>query len=255
MNSNVTIRTLSLILILTMLFSLILSGCSISSQKKTEETVPEETISEKATEETEPEEEEEPIKPGYIKKDVPLYDQRKYTKTLYGPGTVANAGCGITSASMVISYYMGQKITPDILAPRYNIRKLTLQQRMLKALDDFNIEVVEEYYGKKQWPKVYKALEEGHLVISYQSPGLFTQVGHFFVLTGLTEDGRVWVNDPNGMNYKRFVDELKDGYKNGFHPNSITRNGGNYYVLEYTGAFVAFGIKPTPYKHTFIAPM
>ena len=260
MKSKVIIRPLSLILILTMLFSLILSGCMNSSLAEKEETIlgeitPEYTISDNKMEQTEPEVVEEVIKPGYIKKDVPLYDQRKYTKTLYGPGTVANAGCGITTASMAISYYIDQKITPDILAPHYNIRKLTLQQRMLKALKDFNIEIVAEYYGKKQWSKVYQALEEGHLVISYQSPGLFTQVGHFFLLTGLTEDGKVWVNDPNGMNYKRFVDELKDGYKNGFHPDSITRNGGNYYVLEFTGAFVPFGIKPTPYSHTVTAPL
>ena len=250
MNSNVTIRTFSLILILTMLFSF--SVCSTSASEFEETTfVIEETISlETVPKITESVKE---VKPAYIKKDVPLYNQRDYTETAYGSSSVAKSGCGITTASMVISYFAGRKITPDILAPHYNVRTLTMQQRMLKALDDCNIKITEEYYGKKQWPQVYKALEEGHLVISYQGPGLFTEVGHFFVLTGLTEDGKVWINDPNGDNWEK-TDDMRDGYMNGFDPVFITNNGGNYYVLEYTGSFISFGIKPCPISYRFISP-
>ena len=251
MKYNVTIRTISLILILTTLFSL----CGCGAAPSQEEELPEETLLEEVPEETEePEQaqEEEQMKPGYIPKDVPLYDQRKYTKVVYGPGAVANYGCGISCAAMAISYYTGYEVTPGYLGEHYDIRGLSFQQRMLKALDDFNVEVVAEYYGKKEWPKVYEALEEGYMVISLQATGLFTASSHFLLLTGLTEDGKVLVNDPNGMNYKRNVRDLKDGFANGFEPNLITNGGGNYYVLEFTGVFVPFGIEPSPYSHTII---
>jgi hypothetical protein len=249
MNFRITIRSLFLILILTMLFYFCVCSASASEFEKTtfviEETISLETVPEIAESVKE-------LKPAYIKKDVPLYNQRDYTETPYGSSSIAKSGCGITSASMVISYFAGRKITPDILAPHYNLRTLTFQQRMLKALDDCNIKIVEEFYGKKQWPQVYKALEEGYLVISYQSPGFFTEVGHFLVLTGLTEDGKVWINDPNGDNLEK-NDVMIDGFTNGFDPDLITNSGGIYYVLEYTGSFISSGIKPSPFSYQFIS--
>lgn len=257
MNSKVTIRTLSLILILTMLFSLTLSGCAQDTPQEEvpieEETLPEELL-EEIPEDTQKEEEAEPIKPGYIPKNVPLYDQRKYTRIPFGQCAVASDGCGITCAAMVITYFTEFEIMPDYLGLNYNLRGHTNEQRMIKALHDFNIEVVEEYYGKKEWNQVYQALEEGHLVISLQGTGLFTTKEHFILLTGLTEDGKVTVNDPYGMNYKKSR-ELKNGFKNGFEESQIYRNGGNYYVLEFTGCFIPFGIQPSPYSHTTLSKL
>lgn len=247
MNSKVTIRTLSLILILTMLFSL--SGCGKPDQA--EDPIPEETLSEELPQETQdqPQEEElSDLKPGYIPKNVPLYDQDKYTKIPYDTCSVATDGCGITCAAMVISYFTDFTIMPDYLGLHYNLRAKTNEQRMIKALNDFNIEVVERHYGKKDWEKVYQALEDGYLVISLQGAGLFTTKSHFILLTGLTEDGKILVNDPNGSNYK-FNRELKKGFKEGFTDNQIWRNGGHYYVLEFTGCFVPFGIQPSPYTN------
>ena len=41
------------------------------------------------------------------------------------------------------------------------------------------------------------ALAAGKVVICSVRPGDFTTVGHFIVLAGLTNDGRVEVRDPN----------------------------------------------------------
>ena len=259
MNSSVTIRTVSLILILTMLFSL--SGCTISSSNEKENIAPEETVSVDISDHSisdkiaDDAQSENSVKPGYIPKNVPLYDQNKYTRIPFGVCSVATDGCGITCAAMVISYLTEFTIMPDYMGRHYDLRSKTNEQRMIKALNDFNIEVVKRYYGKKDWKKVYQALEDGYLVISLQGTGLFTTKEHFILLTGLTKDGKVTVNDPNGKNYKVYAyDELKDGFKHGFEPNLIYRNGGRYYVLEYTGCFIPFGIKPSPVSHTTISP-
>lgn len=250
MKTKVTIRTLSMILILTMLLSACLTGCSTPLQ---EEIIPEETeiVPEEIPEITQAPVHEE-IKAGYIPKNVPLYDQRKYTRIPFGVCSVASDGCGITCAAMVISYFTEFEIMPDYLGRNYNLIGKTNEQRMIQALHDFNIEVVERYYGKKEWPMVYEALEEGHLVISLQGTGLFTTKEHFILLTGLTEDGKITVNDPYGLNYKKSR-ELRSGFKNGFDDYQIWRNGGHYYVLEFTGAFIPFGIQPSPYSHTTIS--
>lgn len=56
--------------------------------------------------------------------------------------------------------------------------------------------------------QAYTALSSGKLVISSQSPGLFTNGGHYIVLTGLDSNGKVYVNDPNKNN------AVNKGYNN-----------------------------------------
>ena len=43
---------------------------------------------------------------------------------------------------------------------------------------------------------IVATLEEGKPIIANVGPGYFTSFGHFFVLTGVTEDGMIIVNDP-----------------------------------------------------------
>jgi hypothetical protein len=40
------------------------------------------------------------------------------------------------------------------------------------------------------------ALSSGKVIIANLGPGLFTEHGHFFVLAGLADDGKVIINDP-----------------------------------------------------------
>ena len=60
------------------------------------------------------------------------------------------------------------------------------------------------------------------------SPGLFTTFGHIMVLAGITSNGKIMVNDPNGKNYKK--DNLADGYKNGFSQNTIKSQMKGYWT-------------------------
>ena len=40
-------------------------------------------------------------------------------------------------------------------------------------------------------------LQAGHPIIVNVGPGSFTSVGHFIVLTGVDESGKIWVHNPN----------------------------------------------------------
>lgn len=44
--------------------------------------------------------------------------------------------------------------------------------------------------------KLVEALQDGKLVIALMSKGHFTNGGHFIVLRGITEDGKILVADP-----------------------------------------------------------
>ena len=45
--------------------------------------------------------------------------------------------------------------------------------------------------------RVQDELAAGHPIICIMGPGDFTTTGHFIVLSGMTEDGRIVVHDPN----------------------------------------------------------
>ena len=44
---------------------------------------------------------------------------------------------------------------------------------------------------------VTSELQAGHPVIANVGPGSFTTVGHFIVLTGVDESGKIWIHNPN----------------------------------------------------------
>ena len=85
------------------------------------------------------------------------------------------------------------------------------------------------FYISENWHKTLEALNEGKIVIALMTEtSLFTDGQHFIVLTGLNEDGKIMVNDPNKNNYD--VWKLKNAFVNGFTPDDI--------LLGYSGAWV-----------------
>ena len=74
-----------------------------------------------------------------------------------------------------------------------------------------------------------KALQDGKVIISLQNPGCFTSVpnGHFVVFGGITEDGRILVNDPNGYTYARYPEYFADG----FPQSKLWDTGSGYWIV------------------------
>ena len=79
------------------------------------------------------------------------------------------------------------------------------------------------------WDVVIDALNNGQPVVCLQKSGLFTNSGHFIVLTGLTEDGKIIVNDPNGNNWNKNT-IMFEGFQNGFTERQIKQSAVAYWI-------------------------
>lgn len=171
--------------------------------------------------------------------EVPLYNQLDYNKTPYGDyGTVASHGCGITCLAMVATYLLDVEYMPDELAKafgRYNTPNGSYWILFEDSAKALGLNLQERTNSEK---KVMQALANGQVVISLQRAGLFTGGGHFITLVGLTEDGKILVNDPNGANYWK-GGALANGFKNGFSKNQVFEAGGPYWIYEVKTSAVA----------------
>lgn len=163
---------------------------------------------------------------GYVEQitEVPHYIQHYYEDTNYGNhGTVASHGCGITSLAMVYSYLLDKEISPDELAAkygRYNTEVGSDYGLFNNTAADYGLVVEKQTYN---WNDVYTALLNGHVVIANPTnPSIFTDGGHYIVLAGLTEDGKIIVRDPSIYNYGKWSGNvLKEGFANGFDEKSL----------------------------------
>lgn len=157
--------------------------------------------------------------------EVPLYFQTDYPDALYGEGTIATDGCGITSLAMVATALTGHTYLPDELAEYFGGRADNNVARLEYASEKLAL----PYQKSPSWNATLDALKQGKLVIALMSGGsLFTTTQHFLVLTGVDETGRIWVNDPNEANYDKW--DLKEGFANGFSANQILQG--------YSGAWI-----------------
>ena len=163
---------------------------------------------------------------------VPLFNQGDYPNVPYGNyGSIASHGCGIVSLAMVATYLTDEFHSPVDLAKRfghYNTERGSYWSLFEDTSKVLGLGFQEQTYS---WSKVKDALANGQVVVALQGRGLFTGGGHYIVLTGLTEDGKIMVNDPNGNNWMK--DKVMiEGFMNGFTDQQITENGGPYWIYD-----------------------
>ena len=121
-------------------------------------------------------------------------------------------------------------LTPDVLAKRfghYNTENGSYWSLIADSAEKLGIGDVEFVYC---WDDgVEEALRNGQLVISIQSKGLFTNGGHFILLTGINEDERVTVHDPNSWNWIK-NNYMKESFENGFTFEDIRQDSEAYWI-------------------------
>lgn len=156
---------------------------------------------------------------------VPLYYQTDYPDVIYGTGTVESGGCSITSVAMVATYLTGYEYLPDELAYYFGGRAESDLARLEYASKSLGL----PYEKPANWHHTLAALKAGKIAIVLVSGNsAFTDSQHFLVLTGVTEEGKVLVNDSYAPNYNKW--SLKKGFEEGFDESAI--------IAGYQGAWV-----------------
>jgi len=127
------------------------------------------------------------------------YYQYNYQQS-YGYGTtIASAGCGPTSMSMVLTYLLDETHDPVEVANwslqrGYHIPGNGTAWAFFPACAKaYNIECSQMGVSRDA---IIKYLQAGKIIIMNVGPGHFTSGGHYIVLRGITADGKIIVADP-----------------------------------------------------------
>lgn len=120
----------------------------------------------------------------------------------YAGSTIAESGCGPTCLSMIYVYLTGRtNMDPADMAAFSESHKYVDSGMTSWAFMDEGARVLG--LRSRELPAGYqsvrKALDAGYPVIASVSKGDFTTQGHFIVLAGTDEDGKVIVHDPNSV--------------------------------------------------------
>lgn len=121
----------------------------------------------------------------------------------YGNDNIGINGCGPTCLSMVAAGLLKDTSkSPDAVAEfsvenNYcTVASGTAWSLMSSGAKKLGLKSESVVVGRDS---IKAALEKKQPVICSMKPGDFTTTGHFIVLTGLTEDGRLMINDPNSI--------------------------------------------------------
>ncbi len=134
--------------------------------------------------------------------DVVYYAQNdsRWADAPYGTDNIGDYGCGPTSMAIVISSLTGSNVDPVEMANwsyenGYYIRGGgSIHALIPNAAKAFGLDVSGCSINEPQ--RIIDALSDGKLVVAIMGPGTFTTSGHFMVLRGVTEDGKILVADP-----------------------------------------------------------
>lgn len=136
-------------------------------------------------------------------REVIYYNQmdKRWADKPYGPNdTIGVAGCGPTSLAMVVSTLTDQTIDPVAMSNwAYDNSYLASGTGSYHSLipdgaKHFGLKVQGATAKDKQ--KMIDALATGKLIVAIMGKGHFTSSGHFIVLRGVTEEGKILVADP-----------------------------------------------------------
>lgn len=143
------------------------------------------------------------IEKDYVPGKIPLFLQwdERWGYDKYGNNFIALNGCAPTSLAMVAVGLTGNTtVTPKTVAD-YSFKNSfyvngvgSSWQLISKGASYFGLKSKEIPLSKSS---ILSSLKRGNPVIVTVGPGTFTSSGHFLVLTGVDNDGRIKINDPN----------------------------------------------------------
>ena len=124
------------------------------------------------------------------------YYQYNYSEP-YSEGSIATSGCGPTSLAMVLTYLLGEEVSPVETAELgngdYTCSAGTCWDYFGDMADRYGVNC--EQMGISE-DNIVNNLENGETLIMSMGPGHFTSGGHFIVLRGIDENNNIIVSDP-----------------------------------------------------------
>lgn len=134
---------------------------------------------------------------------VPLFLQwdARWGYVPYGQHNIGISGCGPTCLSMVLYSLTGDKsLTPDFLAQRamnegYYVEGVGTSWTFLtNVCKDYGVKATLTEIITPE--KIAEYTSAGGLIICSMGPGDFTDTGHFIVIRGISDAGKILINDP-----------------------------------------------------------
>lgn len=120
-----------------------------------------------------------------------LYGGKMMAINACGPTTLAMVYAGLTGKSDLNPYQMAQKADEE----GYYVKGVGTSWNIMTDLAE-NIGLVSyEIHADRE--SIEEELGAGHPVVCVMGPGIFTEDGHFVVLTGVDSEGNITLNDPN----------------------------------------------------------
>lgn len=125
---------------------------------------------------------------------------RRWGYTVYNDDAFGMSGCGPTSMAMI---YQGLTGNTD-LTP-YDMGEIAVENGYVIEYAGTSNDFFTDIPGRlglscemisENADAITETLAEGKPIIANVGQGMFTNFGHFFVLAGLTDDGKIILNDP-----------------------------------------------------------
>ena len=149
--------------------------------------------------------------------EVPNYYQSDYPNILYGNGTVETSGSSITALAMAATYLAGYTYSPDLLSRWFAGKTDDDVGRVTFAAQSLEL----PFEVSQQWKDAFEQLKAGKLIVAQMDArSVFASDAHFVVLKGITENGKILVNDPSIQNINNEM--LKEKYEIGFEETEIS---------------------------------
>ncbi len=166
------------------------------------------------------------IESDYKAGKIPSFLQwdKRWGYSKYGDDFIALTGCAPTSLAMVVVGLTGNtNINPKIIAEYAYKNKFYVDgvgsswDLISKGCNYFGLKSEEIPLNASS---ILSTLKNGNPIILTVKPGTFTKTGHFLVLTGVTSDNKIKINDPNSkVNSTKlwdidvFINETKNLWK------------------------------------------
>jgi len=157
------------------------------------------------------------------------WGNKAYGKT----STIGRAGCGPTALAIAVASLTSNQVTP------YDVAQWSMENGgVCEGSGSYHSLITNggRHYGLtvtsigRDGKKLVEALQGGKLVIAIMAKGHFTSSGHFIVLRGVTEDGKILVADPASV--KRSNKEWDLNIITGEASRKVGSAGGPFWVMS-----------------------